>query len=124
MKSFQRSDRVGGEIQKIFSEILHREIKDPRLADVVISSVKLSKDLRSARIYFTLTEDKFTREDAMSGFNSARGFIKRMLASQLGLRYMPDIKFFYDESFDYGARIDKVLKSVESSDGSTHTPLE
>lgn len=124
MKSYTRSERVGGEIQKIISEILRKDISDPRLNRVTISGVKMSKDLRTARIYFTLIEGKYTREDAAEGFASALGYIKRALGSQLGLRYMPGIRFFYDESFDYGSHIDKVLKTIDTADGSSHTPLE
>ncbi len=124
MKSYTRSDRVSGEIQRIISDILRKDISDPRLNRVTISSVKMSKDLRNARIYFTLSAGKYTHEDAVEGFNSALGYIKRTLASQLGLRYMPGIRFFYDESFDYGSRIDRILNTIDTADGSTHTPLE
>ena len=55
-------------------------------------------------------------EEAIEGFSSALGYIKRTLASQLGLRYMPNLKFFYDESFDYGERIESVLKDIEVDD--------
>lgn len=124
MKSFERSERVGGQIQKVVSDILRKEISDPRLNRVAVSGVKLSKDLRNAKIYFTLTEGKYTREDAIEGFQSAMGYIKRTLAARLGLRYMPELRFYYDASFDYGSQIDKVLKSIDSEDGSSHTPLE
>jgi ribosome-binding factor A len=124
MKSYTRSDRVGGEIQRMISDILRRDISDPRLNRVTISGVKMSKDLRSARIYFTLSEGKYTRKDASEGFDSALGYIKRTLASQLGLRYMPGVRFIYDESFDYGSHIDRVFKTIDTADGSSHTPLE
>lgn len=124
MKSFERSERVGGQIQKVVSDILRKEISDPRLNRVAVSGVKLSKDLRNAKIYFTLTEGKYTREDAIEGFQSAMGYIKRTLAARLGLRYMPELRFYYDASFDYGSQIDKVLKSIDTEDGSSHTPLE
>ncbi len=124
MKTYTRSERVGGEIQRIISDILRKDISDPRLKRVAISGVKMSRDLRIARIYFTLIEGKYTREDAAEAFDSAMGYIKRTLAGQLGLRYMPGLRFFYDESFDYGSHIDKVLKTIDTADGSSHTPLE
>jgi ribosome-binding factor A len=124
MKSFTRSDRVAGEIQRVVSEILRKDIHDPRLSGVTISGVKMSKDLRNAKIYFTLSLVKHSREDAANGFGSAMGYIKRTLAEQLELRYVPDLRFFYDESFDYGSRIDQVLKSIDTTDGSSHTPSE
>ncbi len=60
----------------------------------------------------------------LEGFNSAVGYVKRTLARQLGLRYMPDLKFFYDESFDYGSQIDEVLKIVKADNGSDNTLFE
>jgi ribosome-binding factor A len=124
MKTYTRSERVAGEIQRVVSEILRKSINDPRLNRVAISGVKMSKDLRIARIYFTLSPGRFTSEDAANGFDRALGYIKRTLAAQLGLRYMPELRFFYDESFDYGSRIDQVLKSIDTADGPSHTPPE
>ncbi len=114
MKPFTRGDRVGGEIQKTLSDILARKIKDPRLSLATITGVKMSSDLRLARIYFSISGTATARDEALIGFKAARGFLKRILARQLGLRYMPDLTFFYDDSFDYGAHMDSVLKSIET----------
>jgi len=124
MKPFARSDRVGGHIQKVLSDILQKRIKDPRLETATITSVKVSRDLRIARIYFTTSGGKKNMEEAVEGFKSALGYVKRTLARQLGLRYMPDLKFLYDESFDYGSHINKVLKAVKTDNGSNNTSFE
>lgn len=124
MKPFARSDRVGGQIQKILSEILLKKVKDPRLKNASITDVKLSRDLRIARIYFVISGNKKNIEAVLEGFNSAVGYVKRTLARQLGLRYMPDLKFFYDESFDYGSQIDKVLQAVKADNGPNNTLFE
>jgi len=122
MTGYSRADRVGGLIQQILSDLLHREINDPRLQMTTITGVTLTKDLRLARIYFATAGGKASSEEAVQGFRSASGFIKRRLGPQLGLRYMPELEFFYDESFDYGARIDRLLKSIApSSDGPDHS---
>ena len=123
MKSFPRSDRVGGHIQKVLSDLLQKDIKDPRLDMVTITDVKLSNDLRKARIYFTTSTPKNT-ERAIEGFKSARGYVKRVLSQHLGLRYMPDIEFLYDESFDYASRIDKLLKSTKTDNEKDYKPPE
>lgn len=101
-----------------------KKIKDPRLEFATISNVKMSRDLRIARIYFTTTGDKKSAEEALEGFKSAIGYVKRTLAGQLGLRYMPELKFFYDESFDYGSHIDKILKDVKADNGFNHTSFK
>ena len=124
MKPFARTDRVSGQIQKNLSDILRKNISDPRLAPVTITGVKMSKDLRLAYIYFSVSGEvvdskrKQMAQEAEKGFESAFGYIKRTLAGQLGLRYMPDLRFHYDQSFDYGDRIELVLKNIKTKNGS------
>ena len=105
MTSFSRADRVSGLIQETLSDLLNKSIHDPRLQMITITKVKMSADLRLARIYFAIYGDDKKSEDAAKGVESARGFIKRILAPKLGLRYMPEIKFLYDDSLDYGSHI-------------------
>lgn len=124
MKTFPRAQRVGGQIQKLLSEILQRNTKDPRLKAATVTDVKVTRDLKLARVYFTVSGDPAHREDVLRGFNSARGYLKRALAAELALRYMPDLTFFYDESLDYGERIDRLLKSLNTEHGSDHATLE
>lgn len=121
MTSFNRAKRVSGHIHKALTDILRRDIKDPRISMVTITRVKMTNDLRIARIYFALTGSKKTIEEAQEGFNSARGYLKRTLAQQLGLRYMPDIEFFYDDSFDYASQINELLRSLKKDDETNHT---
>jgi ribosome-binding factor A len=122
MTGYARADRVGGLIQQILSDLLRRDISDPRLQMTTITQVKVTKDLRLARIYFATGGGKTGAADAIQGFRSAAGFIKRRLAPQLGLRYMPALEFFYDESFDHGARIDRLLKTIATrTDGPDHS---
>jgi ribosome-binding factor A len=114
MRDFSRSDRVSGLIQQVLSEILQKGIKDPRLKMTTITTVKMSRDLRVARIYFATSGGEKSIEEVTRGFKSARGYVKRTLAGKLGLRYMPELEFFYDDSFDYGDQINKLLKSIET----------
>ena len=84
----------------------------------------MSRDLRIARVYFSISGSKKNTEEVAEGFKSALGYVKRTLAHQLGLRYMPDLRFYYDDSFDYGSHIDKVLKSITKDNGSINTSFE
>ena len=120
MTSFSRADRVSGLIQETLSDLLNKSIHDPRLQRATITKVKMSADLKLARIYFAIYGDDKKSEDAARGFESARGFIKRILAPKLGLRYMPDLKFFYDDSFDYGSHIDQLLEKIKTENGPDH----
>ena len=124
MKPVERSERVGGQIKKVLSELLHKNIKDPRLEMATITVVKMSRDLKSARIYFIASGGKKGNKEAIEGFKSALGYIKRTLARKIGLPYMPELSFFYDESFDYGSHIDNLLQSIQTDDGSNNTPFE
>jgi len=117
MIPFSRADRVSGLIQKVLSNLLKKDIHDPRLHMATITKVKMSRDLKLARIYFSIYGGGDKAEAAAKGFESARGFIKRSLARELGLRYMPDLIFFYDESFDYGSHIDELLKRITTENG-------
>ncbi|MDD2315722.1 MAG: 30S ribosome-binding factor RbfA [Desulfobacterales bacterium] len=124
MRHFSRSDRVAGLIQRLLSVLLAKGIKDPRLEMAVITSVDMSDDLRNARIYFIPSGGRRNRVDAEKGFKAARGYIKRTLARELGLRYMPELEFCFDESFDYGSRIEQILQSIDTADGSDHQTPE
>ena len=117
MISFSRADRVSGLIQEVLSELLKKDIHDPRLQMATITNVKMSRDLKLARIYFSIHGGSAKVQAAAKGFESARGFIKRSLARKLSLRYMPDLIFFYDESFDYGSHIDELLKKIMTENG-------
>ena len=123
MKPFSRSDRVSGQIKKVLSDILLKKIKDPRLESATITGVKMSRDLKFARVYFVTSGGKESMEGAIEGFKSALGYVKRKLAAQLGLRYMPELRFFYDDSFDYGSHIDKIIKSVKSENEFNNTTI-
>jgi ribosome-binding factor A len=119
MSGVSRAQRVAGLIQELVSNLLHRDISDPRLQMVTITQVRVTKDLRIARIYFASAGGKGSAEETAQGFESAAGFIKRRLGPVLGLRYVPELEFYYDESFDQGARVDQLLKSIASN---SHEP--
>jgi ribosome-binding factor A len=115
-RPFNRAERVGGQVQKVLADLMQKGIKDPRLAQATITGVGVTRDLRIAKVYVAAHGGSYEKQDVLSGFESAKGFIKRELAKELGLRYMPDLKFFYDESFDYGAHINRMLKSLRTED--------
>jgi ribosome-binding factor A len=121
MRPYSRNARVGGLIKQEIAAMLRKEINDPSLAQVTITAVKVSSDLRNAKIYFAApggTEG--LPQAALAGFERARGFVKRELAQRLGLRYMPDLKFYYDDTIDRGARIEELIKMVKKNDKTDH----
>ena len=125
MKTYERRERVSGQIQKVLSGLILKGLKDPALSMTTITGVDMSPDLKNARIHYVTTGGASEREKTEKGFKRALGFIKRELAKELGLRYMPKLKFYYDESFDYGSHIETILHSIKKDDGSdSSTPEE
>lgn len=124
MRPFNRGDRVGALIQETLSGLLKKSIKDPRLSSAVITGVKMSADLKFAKIYFVVSDLVATKEEALAGFQKAKGYIKYSLAQQLNLRYMPDLNFFYDNSINHGFHIDSILKKLEKGHAENHKPPE
>ena len=114
--TFKRADRVADLIKAELSDILLKQIRDPRIGLLTITDVKMSDDLRSAKIYFVqMGKDKLDAE-LQAGLEKAKGFLKRELSKRLNLRYMPDVFFFYDKSFEYGSRIDRLLMEIHEKD--------
>lgn len=110
---YSRAERLSDLIRSEISEIILRKIKDPRVQMITITGVDLSEDLRIAKVFFTTMAQGEERQTSIAGLKSAAGFIRKTLGSRLDLRYVPEINFFYDESFEYGARIDKLIKKVK-----------
>ena len=109
---YPRSYRVGELIHKHISEILARGLKDPRIGFVTITAVDVSPDLRYARIHYTVIGSDKERRDTATGLEKANAYIRRQLASKLTIRHTPELTFIYDESIEYGDRIDSILKEI------------
>ena len=108
-----RINRINEEIQKELSSLL-RTVKDPRVQDTMISitRVETTPDLRYTKVYVSfLQEDR--AEGAMKGLKSAAGFLRRQLGSNLKLRYAPEIVWALDDSITYGAKMLKLINSLE-----------
>lgn len=110
--SFKRADRVAELIRADMSEIINKEVKDPRLHSVTITSVKISDDLRNAKIYFVEMGKDECSDEVKAGLSKAAGFIRRELGKRLQLRSVPELLFVHDDSFGYGNRIEKLLAQI------------
>jgi len=114
--SFKRSERVADAIRKEISDILLKEISDPRIGPITITDTRLSDDLRQAKIYFVQMGKDRGSGDVLENLQRASGFLKKELGKRLRLRYIPEIRFYYDESFEYGSRIDRILAGVRKGE--------
>ena len=110
-----RIGRINEEIQKSLAELI-RELKDPRVQNTMISitRVEATPDLRYAKVYASfLQEDR--AQDALKGLKSASGYLRRELGQQLQLRYTPELVWELDDSITYGAKMLKLINSLEVS---------
>ena len=118
--SSYRPERVGEQIHKETTRMLMFTIKDPRVAAVTITGVDVSRDISSALIYYSISGDAADRRDAVKGLKSVAPYIRRQLGKILQLRFVPEIRFKYDESIAYGQKIDALLHQVQDDlDGSS-----
>ena len=111
---FHRSERVGDVLLKSLAELLAREIRDPRVQSINLTGVKVSKDLRHARVFFSVFGAEVKKDDALAGLRHATGFIRSKLGKQLSLRFVPSIEFRYDETEAEAQRIESLLRAVRS----------
>jgi len=114
-----RPERVQEAIRQEVSRIVHGRIKDPRLGFITITKVELTKDLRCARIYFSVLGEHKDKALALKGLNSAKGYIKGLLSDRIKLRFMPEVIFHIDESLEHTKKIYDILDKLkkERDDG-------
>ena len=109
-KEFARSDRVAQMINRHLAVILRNEVKDPRVSQLTITDVEVTKDLRQAKIFVTsLADDIIDIEDTMAALDRASGFLRRALAAVIDLRHCPALVFAYDNSISEGARMSALI---------------
>jgi ribosome-binding factor A len=116
---YKRSDRVADLLQREIAELVFRRLKDPRVANLTISGVKVTDDLRHARVFFCLMgrdADQTERKSALAGLAKAAGFMRLELGRRLSLRYVPQLTFEYDTSFEYGDKMEKLLKELHTDE--------
>lgn len=110
-----KTERLGNMLHREISQILMTEIKDKDLKFVTITNIDLSSDLSFAKVYFqTLNENK---EKVLKDLNNAKGFIRSLLIKRkIEIRTMPELKFIYDESTEYGNKIDTIIDNIHKKD--------
>lgn len=110
-----RMERVNEQIKRELGQmILMGDIHDPRVKLVTIMSVDTSKDLRHARVKFSvLNDDPKVIEQAKEGLESSRGFFRKLIGQRLQLRYTPEIQFYFDKGVQYAAKVDVVLQEIK-----------
>ena len=105
-------DRLNNMFVEEISKIIHEEIKDRDIGFVTITDAKITNDLSFAKIYVTSLDDN--REKVLNALNKASSFIRTMLCDRVKIRKMPEIHFVYDESIEYGKKIEDIIERINS----------
>ncbi len=114
-----RADQVGEQVREEIMSIIRRDLKDPRIGFVSITAVRMSPDLRAARVRVSVLGNPEQQKESLAGLVSARGVIRHELGRRLqNLKFAPDVRFELDPSIEYSVHISELLKEVlPSSNG-------
>jgi len=110
-----RREKVSDLVREEVARLLQVEMHDTRLGFITVTEVRMSSDLKHARVYVSLLSEGPAREQALQALTAARGFIRRRLGQTLRLRYTPEITFAVDASLEYGARIDSLIEQTRTT---------
>jgi ribosome-binding factor A len=121
-REFARSRRVEEQIQRLLSDVMRSQLRDPRVAGVVITEVRASRDLGVAWIHYSLmgTDSRPAAEtlaDAQAGLDRAAGFLRTQLARELATRTVPELRFRYDEAAQRGRDLEQLIDDAVARDG-------
>ena len=109
----ERTDRIAEEIKKVISEMIQNELKDPRVKGLIsITKTLITKDLKYCKIYISvLGADK---KEVLEGIKSGAGYMRKELGNRIEIRILPELQFIIDDSLEYGAHIDQVIKEINN----------
>ena len=113
-----RQEKITEAIRKEVSLIIHEELKDPRLGFVTVIKVELTADLRLAKIFYSVLGKEQEHKKTKEALDSALGFIRRLIAQRINLRFAPEIVFKEDRSGEYSVRIEEVLNELKEQNES------
>lgn len=107
-----RVNRVAEQMKKELSDIISRRLKDPRVGFVTVTDVEVTGDLQQATVFITVLGDEEKKAATIKALEKATGFIRSEIGSRIRLRKTPEIFFKFDESIDYGNRIEKIIADL------------
>jgi len=111
-----RQDKVAEAIRQEASVIIHDKLKDPRLGFITITNVEITHDLRFAKIFFSVLGNDEAYKNTKQALDSSSGFVRKLIAQRLNLRFAPEIAFYEDRSTEYSVRIEEVLNEIKEHD--------
>lgn len=112
MADNRRLERVSGNLKKEISLILDRKVNDPDKGMVTVTAVKISPDLKFAKIYYTVFGDEAQRKKTQKVLKRSTGFIRNELKPSIKSRWLPELRFYFDESIEYARHIDALIEKI------------
>mgnify|MGYP005843350055 CR=1 FL=1 len=112
MTSHKR-DRLNNHIREVLSELLRREVSDPRLQGVTVTEVSLDPELLFARVYVNALGDETREEEVMLALKKANGFLRREMGRSVQLRNTPQLIFQWDAALEHGERLNQILDTLD-----------
>jgi len=116
MKSFSRADRVAEQIRRDLAQIIHNELKDPRVGMISLTNVELTPDYAHAKVFFS-TLDLSHLADISKGLARAAGFLRHELGRRIRLHTLPELHFIHDDSLERGASLSRLIDEANALAG-------
>ncbi|MBI3648578.1 MAG: 30S ribosome-binding factor RbfA [Actinobacteria bacterium] len=110
-----RTDRVGEEFREILAEEILK-LKDPRVGFVTVTAVKVTADLRRARVFYTAMGDERERAATRAGLRSAAAHLRAAIGKQVRLKFLPELEFEEDATIEQGERIDRLIERLHTQE--------
>lgn len=115
-----RSRRIEGELQRVLSELVRREIRDPRVGSITITDVRVSPDLKQAKVFYTLFGADRDATEVQTGLDGAARYLRGLAGRALKLRVAPALVFRADEQLAAGVRLNSLIESAVADDAERH----
>jgi ribosome-binding factor A len=109
-----RASRVGDQIQAELASLLTRDVHDPGIGFLTITSVKVTPDLQQARVYYTTIGDDKAKRESARALDRATPFLRRQVGQRIRLKRVPELTFFYDQSIEQGDRVERILQQLKT----------
>jgi len=112
MKNNNRLNRIDEELKKEISSIINYELKNPKITGLIsVTKTRITPDLKYAKVYVSILNSKNIKE-TFANLKKSSGYIRTEIAKRINLRITPELVFVLDDSMEYGARIDQILKEI------------
>ena len=111
----KRAVRVGELLKEEISQIVLREMKDPRIGFVSVTDVEVSGDLRHAKVFISVYGSDKEKEETLEGLQQAQGFVRKLVGERVKIHHTPEIIFRYDDSIENGVHISEIIKDLKES---------